>query len=51
MENIALIGIELGKTLSTSIVRIATEKQFSVKNSPDQNCLNFWQHARQQPSR
>jgi xanthosine utilization system XapX-like protein len=37
MENIALIGIDLGKTLSIFIVRIIAGRPFTVKNSPDQS--------------
>jgi hypothetical protein len=32
MENIALIGIDLGKTLSIFIARIVAARLFTVKN-------------------
>ncbi len=37
MENIALIGIDLGKNSFIFIVRIIVGRPFTVKNSPDQS--------------
>ncbi len=37
MENIALIGIDLGKTLSIFIAVIVAGRLFTVKNLPGQS--------------
>ena len=49
MENIALIGIDLGKTLSIFIAGIVAGRLFTVKICRPK-LIEFWRHAPLQPS-
>ena len=49
MENIALIGIDLGKTLSIFIAGIVAGRLFTVKFTRPK-LIEFWRHAPLQPS-
>ncbi len=52
MENIALIGIDLGKNSFHIHCQVSSwEGRLPVKKFTRPKAMNFWRHARQQPSR